>query len=361
MKILITLGTRPEIIRMVPTINELKKFHEVIIVYTNQNYDNDLSEIFFSDFDFQPTYKRTEISEDPVDCIGDIIKYINNIIKKEKPDIFLILGDTNSSLSALVAKKYQIPVFHIEAGNRSFDENIPEEINRRAIDHISDINICYSEYARDNLLREGIRKSTTFVVGSPLHELFELYSDKVNKSKILALYELEKNRYILLSIHRQENTSSLVLLLKFLSDLDDYAEKLQMDIIFPVHPRLKNKLQEGKYKKIRLIRPQNYTDYIHLQLNAKIVLSDSGSLTEESSILGFKAINLRRTNERQESEGNGVLTMTGLSIENIKIAMNLSNFYKGKYKEYQNNDFSKVINNIITSYKDYVNKYIYLK
>lgn len=360
MKILITLGTRPEIIRMVPTIIELKKYHNVVVVYTNQNYDTDLSDVFFLEFGFKPEYKREEFSIDPIDAIGDILKYTNKIIQKEKPDIFLILGDTNSCLSALVAKKYRIPVFHIEAGNRSFDENVPEEINRRAIDHISDINICYSEYARENLLREGIKKSTTFVVGSPLYELFEMYREKITESKVLKTLNLKKNKYILLSIHRQENVGDENTLFSFLENIDKYSQEIKLEVIFPVHPRIKNKIL-NKYKNIKLIKPQNYTDYIFLQMNANLVLSDSGSLTEESSLLGFKAINLRTTNERQESDGEGVLIMTGLDIEKIKIAMKISNNHHGEYTGYKNINFSKVVSKIITGYKDYVNKYIYLK
>jgi UDP-N-acetylglucosamine 2-epimerase len=360
MKILITLGTRPEIIRMVPTIIELKKYHNVVVVYTNQNYDTDLSDVFFLDFGFEPEYKREEFSIDPIDAIGDILKYTNKIIKKENPDIFLILGDTNSCLSALVAKKYRIPVFHIEAGNRSFDENVPEEINRRAIDHISDINICYSEYARENLLREGIKKSTTFVVGSPLYELFEMYRGKISQSKVLENLNLKKNEYILLSIHRQENVGDENILLNFLENIDNYSQEIKQVVIFPVHPRVKNKIL-NKYKNIKLIKPQNYTDYIFLQMNANMVLSDSGSLTEESSLLGFKAINLRTTNERQESDGDGVLIMTGLDIEKIKIAMKISINHHGENTCYKNINFSKVVSKIIIGYKDYVNKYIYLK
>jgi UDP-N-acetyl-L-fucosamine synthase len=320
-KILTIFGTRPEIIRLSCIIQKLDKSFNHKCVNTGQNFNVNLNDIFFKDLNLRvPDYDLKIKSLSSSEFLSKLFIKIDKILEKEKPDAVLILGDTNSALSAICAKKRKIPIFHIEAGNRCRDERVPEEVNRKIVDHISDINMTYSSYASENLILEGIPKDRIIKIGSPLNEVYNFYHSKIEASKILEKLNLLSNGYVLASIHREENLESKKNLNTIFDSLHALEKKLNLPVIFSAHPRTQKKIK--KYgikisKKIFLKEPFGYIDYVKMMKNAKLVISDSGSITEETSILSLPAINLRSSNERQEGMEAGIVIMTGLEKSSI--------------------------------------------
>ena len=363
LKVITAIGTRPELIRLSRVIDLLDKNLNHILVHTGQNYDYELNQIFFKDMSLRkPDFQIKIKNNTPISAISQILFEVDKIIIKEKPDAFLILGDTNSSLSAYCAKRMKVPIFHIESGNRCYDERVPEEVNRKIIDHISDINITYSDIARDNLIRENIHPDKIFKIGSPLDEVYNFYKPKILKSKILREYKLKKNNYFLISVHREENLDTSVNLNKFIKLLNYFNKRGKEKILVTTHPRTMNKIKNLKINNMKNIifsKPFSYTDYSNLQINSKIVLSDSGSITEEASILKFSAINLRTTNERQEGMSFGTVPMAHFDIDNIERLINflMKNKDKTQVFDYNCPNFSKIFYNILLSYIDYVKEY----
>jgi len=365
-KLLTVIGTRPELIRLSRIIPNLDKSFKNILVHTNQNFDRNLNEIFFKDLDIRkPDYFFQTKTLSSIELIGNIFNKIQKIIDIEKPDAFFVLGDTNSSLTAYVAKKNKIPIFHYEAGNRCYDQNVPEEINRKIVDHISDVNITYSENSKNNLIREGINPEFVFNVGSPLFEVLDHYKKKIDNSKILKKISVKKNDFILISTHRQENLENVELFLSFIKKIIQISKKLNKKIIFSTHPRIKKIIQKIrlKNKKNIFLDPLNFSDYNCLQKNSYVVLSDSGTINEESSILRFDAINLRDNHERHEAMENGITIMTKFDEENILNAISIikSTDLVSTIPDYQIKDVSSKISRIIQSYIFKVNKKIYFK
>lgn len=367
-KILTVVGTRPEIIRLSQIIKSFDKNFEHILVHTNQNFDKNLKDVFFKELNLKkPKYDLNVKEKTASKSIASIIFKIEDIIIKEEPDAFFILGDTNSCLSAIVARKYQIPIFHYEAGNRCFDHRVPEETNRSIVDHVSDINLTYSDFASKNLLNEGLPADRIIKIGSPLKEVFIKNKQKIFRSSILKKYKLKKNNYFLISYHREENVDNTKKLKKFVSTLVQIRNKFNLPIIISTHPRTRKKLNQLNLKttnKIFYAEPFSYFDYMKLQINSKIVISDSGSISEESSILGFKAISLRDTLERQEAMENGAVIMSTLQEKNIENAIKISldnNFKHKTYKDYNESEVSSKITRIVTSYIEYVNREVWKK
>ncbi|MEO6837237.1 MAG: UDP-N-acetylglucosamine 2-epimerase (non-hydrolyzing) [Ginsengibacter sp.] len=316
LKIITVVGTRPEIIRLSRTMTLLDQYTNQVIVHTGQNYDYELNEIFWKDLELRKPDHFLEINTSSLgNAVGDIIRKTEEILKKENPDALLVLGDTNSCLSAYMAKRMHIPVFHMEAGNRSFDLNVPEEVNRKIIDHIADYNLVYTEHARRHLISEGLQHRRIYLTGSPMKEVLNYYLPKIQKSVILEKLKLKKNKYFLVSAHREENIDNPANLQQILSVLQKLEEKYKLPIIVSTHPRTRKmleKLDKIKFnKKIHFLKPFGFLDYIFLQQNACCTLSDSGTISEESSILNFPAISLRESMERPEAQDTGSIILTG--------------------------------------------------
>jgi UDP-N-acetylglucosamine 2-epimerase len=366
-KVVTVVGTRPELIRLSRTIKVLDENTNHVLIHTGQNYDKELSSIFFSDLKIsEPSYQLNIDNHNPTEAISEILKKVDKILREEKPDAFIIIGDTNSCLSAYSAKRLKIPIFHIEAGNRCYDQRVPEEINRKIIDHISDINITYSEIAKQNLIRENISPDKIFKVGSPMHEVLNFYKPKIIRSKILKELKIKKNSYYLTSIHREENLDNIDNINQVFNFLNKLSERGKEKIIFSAHPRTAKKIKNLKIKvssKILLLKPFNYSDYMNLQMNAKLVLSDSGSITEESSLFGFSAINLRSTNERQEGMSVGMVPMIKFDYEKVNTLIDFFSKNKNKniVQDYLVEDFSNIFFKILLSYIDYINEYTWKK
>jgi len=371
-KLITVVGTRPEIIRLsqiIKRLNESKSI-EHILVHTGQNYDYELNEVFFKDFGIKkPDYFMDIKENSSSETIGKIIIETHKILKKIKPDAFFVLGDTNSCLAAISAKKLKIPVFHYEAGNRSFDLRVPEEINRKIVDNVSDINLTYSKISREYLLREGFDADKVIRVGSPMKEVIYSMIDKIDSSKILAKLNLRKNNYFLVSAHREENVSDPKNF-KFLFDsLNAISKKYNLPVIVSTHPRTQKVIKSSKIKidkNIILLKPFSFSDYINLQLNSKVVLSDSGTISEEASILGFNALNIRNAHERPEAMEEGVVMMVGLENERIfqgiEILTKRSKIDKIKIvNDYDVDNVSIKIERIIISYINYINKKSWFK
>ncbi|MFA6587809.1 MAG: UDP-N-acetylglucosamine 2-epimerase (non-hydrolyzing) [Patescibacteria group bacterium] len=316
LKVMTIFGTRPEIIRMSRVFAKLDQFVNHIMVHTGQSFDYEMDKVFFEELGIRkPDYFLEIKSETLGGQIANVILKSEEVFKKEMPDALVLLGDTNSALSTIIAKRMKIPIFHLEAGNRSFDENVPEEINRRIVDHISDLNFPYSENARLNLLREGIHPGKMFTTGSPLPEVLEYHKQSITKSTILDDLKLEPKAYFLVSIHREENVDSEKQLSILIEILNTVAEKYNFPLIVTTHPRTKKRLDEHKFTPHKLInfhKPFGFFEYVHLQMNAFCVLSDSGTIQEECSNLGFPAIQVRNSSERPEAFDEGVTILTGL-------------------------------------------------
>jgi len=373
-KLVTIVGTRPEIIRLSSIIRHLRKSQAIehILIHTGQNYDPDLNEVFFSDLDLDaPEYYLDAAGESASDTIGKILIKSDKILRKIKPDGVLILGDTNSGLSAISAKKLKIPIFHYEAGNRCFDQRVPEEINRKIIDNVSDLNLTYSKIAKDYLINEGFDPDRVINIGSPMFEVLNYSLRKINKSSILNKLKIEKENYFLVSCHREENIDSDKNFNKLINLLNLIAEKYELPIIVSVHPRTKKILNEKKpnlSKLINLHTPFGFNDYNFLQINSFVVLSDSGTISEESSILNFKAINIRESHERPEAMEEAAVIMTGLNSDRVIQGIEaLKNQKVGEkrnlnlVKDYSINNISLKVERIIISYLDYINRVVWQK
>jgi len=327
LKIMTIFGTRPEIIRLSRIFVKLDKYVNHIMVHTGQSYNYEMNEIFFEQMKIRkPDYFLEVKAETLGEQIANIIAKSEKVLKKEMPDAVLILGDTNSALAAIIAKRMKIPIFHMEAGNRCFNEDVPEEVNRKIVDHISDINLPYSENARLYLIQEGIHPGTIYVTGSPMAEVLNFFGKAINNSDILKQLKLTKNKYFVASLHREENVEKKESLTRLIDALNAVAETYKMPIIISTHPRTANRLEEYNFKVNELInfhKPFGYLNYVKLEENAFCVLSDSGTIQEESSILGFPAIQVRNSSERPEAFDEGVLILSGLDKDIILQAIEI--------------------------------------
>jgi UDP-N-acetylglucosamine 2-epimerase (non-hydrolysing) len=373
LKVLTVVGTRPEIIRLSRVMKRLDEVLAVdhIIVHTGQNYDYELNEIFFSDLELRkPDYFLNAAGKNAAETIGNTIINIDPVLEKEKPDAFLVLGDTNSCLCAIPAKKRKIPVFHMEAGNRCFDQRVPEETNRKIVDHISDVNLTYSDIAREYLLAEGFPADQIIKTGSPLFEVINYYKAKIDSSQILSKLNLNKNSFFLVSAHREENINNDKNFHSLVKILNSIAEKYNLPIIVSTHPRTFKRINQEKItfnSLITLLKPLGFFDYVFLQKNAKVVLSDSGTISEETSILDFPSINIRDAHERPEAMEEAVVMMTGMNQERILQCISLldqefinkSNKLPISVKDYSMPNVSEKVVKIILSYTDYINKKIW--
>ena len=372
-KVMTIVGTRPEIIKLSRTINELDKFTDHILVHTGQNYDYELNEIFFDDLGIRkPNYFLNAVGESTAETISKIIFESDKIIDSEKPDAILLYGDTNSCLSVISAKRKQVPIFHMEAGNRCFDQRVPEEINRKIVDHLSDINMPLTEHARQYLIAEGINPNTIIKVGSCMKEILDYHSKEINSSKIINELKLKEKKYFLVSAHREENVDYKKNLKSLLTSLNSIAEKHKLPVIVSTHPRTKNRIDRMKdkvkaHKLIKFIKPLGFLDYIKLQKSSLCVISDSGTITEESSILKFPAVMIRQAHERPEGMDKGTLIMSGLEknriIESIDVVVKN---YKDKVipeivDDYNIDNVSSKVVKIILSYIDFVNNTVWRK
>ena len=329
LKVLTVVGTRPEIIRLSRVMALLDQNLNQIIVHTGQNYDYELNEIFFKELELRkPDYFLNVDTSALGAAVGDIIRKTEEVLKKEMPDAMLVLGDTNSCLAAYMAKRMHIPIFHMEAGNRSFDFNVPEEINRRIIDHISDFNLVYTEHARRHLLSEGLPHRRIYLTGSPMNEVLNYYKPQISKSQILSNLKLEAGNYFLVSTHREENVDNPSNLLKIITVLNSLANEYNLPVIVSTHPRTRKKLEalEGNTINpcIQWLKPFGFLDYINLQINARCTLSDSGTISEESAILSFPAISLRQSMERPEAQDTGSIILTGFDPEIVMDSVRIS-------------------------------------
>ena len=372
-KIITIVGTRPEIIKLSRVIYELDRLSNHILVHTGQNYDYELNEVFFKDLKIRkPDYFLNSAGKSTAETISNIIFESDKILDKEKPDAVLLYGDTNSCLSVISAKRRQVPIFHMEAGNRCFDQRVPEEINRKIVDHLSDINMPLTEHARKYLIAEGIPAERIIKTGSCMKEILDFYNKDISKSKVINDLKLQANKYFLVSAHREENVDYKTNLKDLLDSLDALAEKYKLPIIFSTHPRTKDRIEKLKNKTtlnslIRFMKPLGFFDYIKLQMSAFCVISDSGTITEESSILKFPAIMIRQAHERPEGMDEGALIMSGLNkkriIESINIVTKL--YKEGKVPniidDYNVDNVSQKVVKIIFSYIDYVNRNIWRK
>ena len=372
LKLMTILGTRPEIIRLSEVIKKCDKYFEHILVHTGQNWDYTLNEIFFKELELRkPDYYLDAVGENLGETIGNIISKSYNLLKEINPDALLILGDTNSVLSAIAAKRLKIPIFHMEAGNRCFDQNVPEEINRKIVDHTSDINLPYTEHSRRYLLSEGIRKEYIFVTGSPMPEVLNDHRDSINESKVLDSLKLEKNGYILVSAHREENIDIEENFMDLVNSLNSVVEEFKIPIIYSTHPRSWKRIEEKKIKfnpLIKKLKPFGFIDYNKLQQNAFCVLSDSGTLSEESAILNFPAVLIRTSTERPEVLDKGSIIIGGIkSDEVIQSVYSAVEMFKAMDNrnilptDYQDTNVSMKVVKIIQSYTKIVNRNIWNK
>ncbi|PHQ90953.1 MAG: UDP-N-acetylglucosamine 2-epimerase (non-hydrolyzing) [Sulfurimonas sp.] len=374
LKVMTIVGTRPEIIRLSSVINALEKSEAIehVLVHTGQNYDYELNEVFFNDFGIKkPDYFLDAAGKNANETIGKILIAIDPILEKETPESVLTLGDTNSCLCVIPVKKRKIPIFHMEAGNRCFDQRVPEETNRKIVDHTADINMTYSDIAREYLLREGLPADRIIKTGSPMFEVLMKQLDKINTSNILNTLKLEKEKYFLVSAHREENISSDKNFFSLVEILNEIAKKYKLPIIVSTHPRTQNRINETGVKfdsLVKLMKPMGFNDYVKLQLEAKVVLSDSGTISEESSILNFPALNIRETHERPEAMEEASVIMTGLSknriLQSIEILETQTRANVRVFREvsdYSMPNVSDKVLRIILSYTDYINKVVWKK
>jgi UDP-N-acetylglucosamine 2-epimerase len=373
-KVLSVVGTRPEIIRLSRVLAALDKYDTIehILVHTGQNYDYELNEVFFEDMGIRrPDIFLNAAGANATTTIGNIINAIDPVLVEQKPDAFLVLGDTNSCLCAIPAKKHKIPIFHMEAGNRCFDQRVPEETNRKIVDHISDINLTYSDIAREYLLREGMSPDRVIKTGSPMFEVINHYLPKIEASNILNQLNLEEHKYFMTSTHRAENVDGDESFMKIVNILNSVAEKYQYPVIVSTHPRTMNRVKAtgAKFHElIQLMKPMGFSDYVNLQMNAKAVLSDSGTISEESSILNFPALNLREAHERPEAMEEASVMMVGLNCERVLQGLEVLESQPRKSErllrpvsDYSKPNVSDKVVRIILSYTDYINRVVWRK
>lgn len=371
LKVMTIVGTRPEIIRLAETIKKCDLYFEHILVHTGQNWDYTLNDVFFKELELrEPNHFLGVVGNNLGETMGNIIAKSYEILVQEQPDALLILGDTNSCLSAIAAKRLKIPVFHMEAGNRCFDQNVPEEINRRIVDVTSDINLAYTEHARRYLLSEGMRKEYTFVTGSPLPEVFARYMPKIDESDVLERLGLEKGKFILVSAHREENIDNDENFKSLTDALNAIAETYNMPVIYSTHPRSWKRIEEKGIKfheNIKQLKPFGFYDYNKLQKESFCVLSDSGSLAEESNIMGFPAVSIRTSTERPEAVDKGSVILGGITFDSITQAIEVITKEKElgeelvKVHDYTDINVSTKVVNIIQGYTSVINKFIWRK
>jgi UDP-N-acetylglucosamine 2-epimerase (non-hydrolysing) len=372
LKIITVVGTRPEIIRLSRIIKKLDLYFDHTLVHTGQNYNYELNNIFFKELKLKkPDFNLNCKSKNAIEFISKSLVRFDKILEVEKPDAVLVLGDTNSALTVLCAKKRKIPIFHIEAGNRCFDQSVPEEINRKIIDHISDINMTYSSYASSNLKLEGLHQDRIIKIGSPLFEVYNHYSEDIENSSVLNKLKITEKNYILASIHREENVDNKKNLESIFNSIIKLRKKLKLNVIFSSHPRIQKRIKKFNLKLDKYIcfyKPFGFFDYVKLMKNAKIILSDSGSITEETSILSIPSVNVRGSNERQEGMEQGLSIMSGLKTKDIlnaaDIAINnkkLEEFNNIIYHDYAMSNVSETVVKIIQSYTHYINKRTWFK
>ncbi|TWE04176.1 UDP-N-acetylglucosamine 2-epimerase (non-hydrolysing) [Peribacillus frigoritolerans] len=371
LKVMTIVGTRPEIIRLSETIKACDKYFNHVMVHTGQNWDYTLNDIFFEELGLrQPNHFLGVVGEDLGETMGNIIAASYKILKQEQPDALLILGDTNSCLSAVAAKRLKIPIFHMEAGNRCFDQNVPEEINRKIVDHVSDINLAYTEHSRRYLLSEGIRKEHVFVTGSPMTEVLNKNINSIKNSKVLEELNLEKGKYILVSAHREENIDNEENFLSLMNAINNIAEKYQVPVIYSTHPRSWKRIEERGFEfhpLVRQLKPFGFFDYNHLQMNAFAVLSDSGTLSEESAILGFPGVLIRTSTERPEVLDKGTVIVGGITEKDIVQAVDLSRAMWSNDEKtyladnYKDENVSVKVVKIIQSYRKIIDSVVWRK
>ena len=371
LKVMTVVGTRPEIIRLSSVINKLDESEAIdhILVHTGQNYDYELNVVFFKDFNLKkPDFFLNAATGSAVETIGNILVKIDPILEEVKPDAFLVLGDTNSCLCAIAAKRRHIPIFHMEAGNRCFDQRVPEETNRKIVDHTADINLTYSDIAREYLLREGLPADRVIKTGSPMFEVLNSRKEDIEKSDVLERLGLETGKYFIVSAHREENISSEQNFMDLVDSLNTIAEKYQMPLIVSTHPRTR-KMIEAKGVEfnplVKTMKPLGFNDYVKLQKYAKAVLSDSGTISEESSILGFRALNIRQAHERPEAMEEASVMMVGLKKERILQGLEILETQEKDtlrlVADYSMPNVSDKVLRIILSYTDYVNRVVWGK
>jgi UDP-N-acetylglucosamine 2-epimerase (non-hydrolysing) len=365
------VGTRPEIIKLSRVIHELEEYVRHVLVHSGQNYDFELNELFFQQLGIRkPDHFLNSVGRTLAETIGNVIARSDAVMEKEKPDAVLMLGDTNSCLAAIAAKRRKIPIFHMEAGNRCFDMRVPEEINRKIVDHISDINMTHTEHARRYLLAEGIRPETIIKTGSPMKEILEYYAPQIRDCNALKMLKVRARKYFVLSAHREENIDSEANFADLVASVNAIARKYNMPIIFSTHPRTRKRLEEKGVSKldprVRILKPLGFFEYVRLQMSAFCVVSDSGTITEESTILDFPAVTIRQAHERPEGMDEGTLIMCGLEPERVldSIAIVTAQHSQGArgfrlVPDYDTANVSKKVLRIICSYTDYVNRTVW--
>lgn len=371
LKVMSIVGTRPEIIRLAEVLKKCDEYFEHVLVHTGQNWDYTLNDVFFEELELRkPDHFLGVVGNDLGETMGNIIAESYKILAQERPEALLILGDTNSCLSAIAAKRLKIPVFHMEAGNRCFDQNVPEEINRRIVDVTSDVNLAYTEHARRYLLSEGMRKEYTFVTGSPLPEVFAKYMPKIDESDVIERLGLEKGKFILVSAHREENIDNDENFKSLTDALNAIAETYDMPVIYSTHPRSWKRIESQGivfHKNIQQLKPFGFYDYNKLQKESFCVLSDSGSLAEESNIMGFPAVSIRTSTERPEAIDKGSVVLGGITFNSITQAIELITRQKQngaelvKVHDYTDINVSNKVVNIIQGYTDVINRFIWRK
>jgi UDP-N-acetyl-L-fucosamine synthase len=373
LKVMTVVGTRPEIIRLSRVIAKLDEAESIehVLVHTGQNYNYELNEIFFTDLSIRkPDIFLNAAGETATKTIGNILIAIDDVLINQRPDAFLVLGDTNSCLCAIPAKKYKIPIFHMEAGNRCFDQRVPEETNRRIVDHISDINLTYSDIAREYLLKEGLPADRIIKTGSPMFEVLNYYKSKIDSSQIHKTFDLVPGKYFIVSSHREENINSDALFYNLVDTLNSIADVFSMPVVVSAHPRTQKMINLKKvefHPLVKIIKPIGFSDYNKLQVDAFCVLSDSGTISEESSILNFPALNIREAHERPEAMEETSVVMVGLNKERILQALQLSSQQKNSFdnrkllpvKDYSMPNVSDKVVRIILSYTDYIRRVVW--
>jgi UDP-N-acetyl-L-fucosamine synthase len=374
LKVMSVVGTRPEIIRLSRVLSKLDEYCDHVLVHTGQNYDYELNQIFFEDLGIRkPDHflGSAEAGSGVAGTIGNVIVAVDSVLELEKPEALLVLGDTNSCLSVIPAKRRQIPIFHMEAGNRCFDQRVPEETNRKIVDHVADVNLTYSEIARDYLLREGLSPDLVIKTGSPMYEVLSHYKKQIDQSNILERLNLERNNYFVVSTHREENIEPIKSFEKLVVLLNSLAEQYQLPIIVSTHPRTQKRIKEMGitfHPKIQLLKPLGFHDYVKLQVMSKTVLSDSGTINEESSILNFRALNLRDAHERPEGMEEAAVMMVGLELDRALQGLKI---LEGQacgdertlqlVPDYSVPNVSDKVVRILHSYTDYVNRVVWKK
>lgn len=371
LKVMTIIGTRPEIIRLSACIKACDKYFNHVLVHTGQNWDYSLNEVFFKDLGLrEPDYYLSSVGETLGETMGNIIAKSYDILKKEMPDALLILGDTNSALSAISAKRLKIPIFHMEAGNRCFDQNVPEEINRKIVDHISDVNLSYTEHSRRYLLSEGVKKEYIFVTGSPMREVLEQHAAAIENSKVLEELGLEKGKYIIVSAHREENIDNEENFMSLMGAINGIAGRYQMPVVYSTHPRSKKFIEARNFKfhpLVRSLKPFGFLDYNKLQKNSFCVLSDSGTLSEESAILGFAGVLLRTSTERPEVLDKGTVVIGGITGKDVEQAIDLVAAMRDNGEktfvapDYCDDNVSVKVVKIIQSYTKIIDKFVWRK